>query len=36
VYKKPSPVAVAAEPAFVEFAHSLPGAETARPGGSAR
>ena len=36
VYKKPAPVAIAAEPAFLEFARSLPGAETARAGGSAR
>jgi hypothetical protein len=36
VYTKPAPIAVAAEPAFVEFARSLPGAETASPGGSAR
>lgn len=35
VYKKPSPVAAAAEPAFVEFARSLPGAETGS-GGSTR
>lgn len=35
VYKKPAPVAMAAEPAFVEFARSLPGAETGS-GGSTR
>lgn len=36
VYKKAAPVAQAAEPAFLEFARSLPGAETARTGASAR
>ena len=36
VYRKPAPIAMAAEPAFVEFARSLPGAETARSGGSTR
>lgn len=36
VYKKPAPVAQAAEPAFLEFARSLPGAETARTGAPVR
>jgi hypothetical protein len=37
VYRKAAPVAMAAEPAFVEFARSLPGAETAaRSGGVSR
>ena len=36
VYSKPSPVSRAAEPAFLEFARSLPGSASARAGGSAR
>jgi hypothetical protein len=36
VYKKPASVAMAAEPAFVEFARSLPGTATAPSGGSTR
>ena len=36
VYRKPSPVASAAEPAFLEFARSLPGSESARAGGASR
>ena len=36
VYKKAAPVAQAAEPAFLEFARSLPGADTARSGAQAR
>jgi len=36
VYKKPPPVAQAAEPAFLEFARSLPGASTSGAGASVR
>ncbi len=36
VYSKPSPVARAAEPAFLEFARSLPGSAGAEAGGGSR
>jgi hypothetical protein len=36
VYRKPSPVARAAEPAFLEFARSLPGSASGGAGGGAR